>query len=284
MFLSNQRSPVHRGEDTRHYLTGNVKDYVPVFTMFKPQNGGYSVRSSMGNTQINDRLTNFNASDKPLYKYFSSNAATNNVNTFKKYEAYCDSFEESIDAYIEDLDIEYNVLIPGPNSAGIRSYIFLNDRVLYDNSWERVRLREREYLTNFWFIAGLGEDLALDPLVCLVTKRECIPYLRLCALLNEQPDPSVLELWVKDCVISDTKGYKNFRTNMNKNLVSLTEAEGIKTVKKESLYELFNVLKTPTFKKISERKEWIQEQTLEVIEHLKVAERMKRSFNIELVL
>lgn len=281
MILDAYTSEDYRCEWLRtHYLSGNVCDYVPVFTINNHIKTTYNHRCHL--TAVSDRFTNskFRISEL-LFRGISNNDTM--TLTYSKYLDYINKFEISTHNRINDSNLDYYINVAKYNNRSGANYNTLNNNITEVNLWKTSKLRSGNYLTNLWFAAKVENDNYINPLFCLMTKRECIPYLRLCGLFNEAPDPAVLELWVKsEMVDRNTIGFKNFRSNFKKNIESISKSYGIATVEKKSLYSMFNTSKVPKFDTLTNRRKWIAEQGVDAINHIRAVEAAK-VVNIELI-
>ena len=266
------------GELETHYLSGNVCDYVPVFTIINHLRMMYIHRCHL--SAASDRFKNreFRISEL-LFREITDN----NTMTYSEYLDCINKFEINTHNRINDSNLDYSIKVAKFRRRGFDNYNIINNNIIEVNHWISSNLRSGRYLTNLWFAAKVENDNYIDPLFCLMTKRECIPYLRLCGLFNEAPDPAVLELWVKsEMVDRKTIGFKNFRSNFKKNIESISKSYGIATVEKKSLYSMFNTSKVPKFDTLMGRRKWITEQGVDAINHIRAVEAAK-AVNIDLI-
>lgn len=278
MILDAYTTENYRYSDLRtHYLSGNVCDYVPVFTINNhfEMMPGYRCYLPAVSGRFKNR-------EFRIFELLFREICATETKTYSEYLNLINKFEISTHNRINDSNLDYYIRV-GRSSIRFDNYMTINNNITEVNHWKTSNLRSGRYLTNLWFAAKVENDDYIDPLFCLMTKRECIPYLRLCGLLNEAPDPSVLELWVKSEIVDrKTIGFKNFRSNFKKNIESISKSYGIATVEKKSLYGMFNTSKVPKFDTLTARRKWITEQGVDAINHIKAVNAAK-AVNIYLI-
>lgn len=95
-------------------------------------------------------------------------------------------------------------------------------------------------------------NVTIKPLFVLMTKPEFIPYLRMCWLLGETPEPSVFELWVDKGFYENTDEYKFLRSRFKNTYAKSLMDNQIPLRKIDNLEsELFIKLSKPKVKTIA---------------------------------
>lgn len=258
-------------------ITFKTDDFVPVFAINRPIINKPIIYK---NDILDDRFRAQLKDDKiPLYKYLLSCYRSTTVEHFKDYikviELYRSAVNDYINEEVKELKLPYCY-----SYARSRTYNNTSINTKTKNTWLSNSIKYRRFLSNLWFIGEADRNDITTPLMCLVVKRECLQYVRLCSLLGEEPvDYSIFELWVHDCLYSNPF-YKNLKAFINKEFIKQSKQLGIDVVIKRDLNDLLSIPSVPKFKTISDRKTWISDQEQELLEHLKVSNQLKLN-NIE---
>lgn len=160
---------------------------------------------------------------------------------------------------------------------------------LEKNRFTLCKTRSYDLLTNygscFHLIGDTNSYKSVIPLFILVVKPKYIPYLRNCWLMRVQPNHKIFKLWVNPEFSSGTS-YKYFVNRYKKFIVSWANTNNIEIIEKEDiLNELFNTIQVPKeITNLKSRKEWVNNVSSEVLEHLNVQNSIKSKFNIDITM
>ena len=260
------------------------KEYVPVFAVNQhfipeqlslPPKGNYNnhIFTSLGGATPSTTIVPYKRLAMKLA--FDQNRDSHDgagIMDLEELEAFCDVLPNAIAEYAtrkEDFTFATN-----PRGDSYDS-LFL---ALSENNWGEIRMKSSNYyLTNLGACFQIGKSItgkiiSIKPIFVLVTKPEFIKYLRLCWLTGKDPDPSIFEMWADPEFSSKGTNYKYMRVNFRTKVKPWLEENNIKIVPVSDIFErLFYSIKMPSdIKTIKERKGWIEENTREVLEHLKI--------------
>ena len=262
---------------------GKTSDYVPLFTIYRPFPANLRNVGRLGDSPVKERLNALlgNQNLVPLQKLLIDRASTALIDSKEYYKDFIKEFRESLQELITEEDLEFQV--KKVRSTG-NSYDDLFDGVIKNNFWNHYALRSGAYITNLGYTAfcnNTREDY--KTLFCFVAKREMIPYLRMCYLMGEEPHPDALELWtIEDLDV--VKSQYNIRSKYRKFIKVEAERSGIKIVTWPDLDKLlFHNADLPKFKKLSEKKEWVDRASNEFLDAYLVNRTLQAGYNIKLV-
>lgn len=265
-------------------LGNHKKEYIPIFAL--NQRAIPEITEQLrGN--YNTYIYNFlkrPGENKPfknlaLNKIFDLNIDSHDnrgVQSLEELKVLSEIFPPAIDDYVnrkEDFDI-------GTSQRG-DSYdsLFL---ALSENNWGEIKIKSSGYLTNLGACfqttkSNTGKIVTIKPIFVLVTKPEFVKYLRLCWLTGRNPDPSIFEMWMDPEFVSKGTNYKYLRINFRHKLKPWLETNKINIIPVPDMFDrLFYSIKMPNdIKTIKERKGWIEGNTKEVLEHLKIQKKLE---------
>lgn len=111
---------------------------------------------------------------------------------------------------------------------------------------------------------------ASTPLVCLVTNRKYIEYLKLSNLTDDLINSNIVELWVKDDFDITGSIHKGLRSRYRKYIKSYFDTQKVEIVEKKDLTELFLQFTMPKFSSISEYEGFLTEESTKILKQLKI--------------
>lgn len=134
------------------------------------------------------------------------------------------------------------------------------------------RTYERFYCGNMFIAKNIGTENypKIKPIFMMVVRRECIEYVKLCHILKKQPLASAFEFWIqkgfdtKETTETYVRTYI-YRKHIKKALIE----KGIPIIEKDNMLdELYKIRRQPKVKTLSERKEWLNNMSMEFTKYL----------------
>lgn len=265
---------------------GKTTDYVPLFTIYRPFPANLGNLHRLPDSPVKTRLTALREAGElaPLQKLMIAKASDAIVDGVEYYREFLHEYRESLNELINDQDLDFQIQV---SNSGGSSYVDLFNGVNKKNYWELHRLRSGNYISNLGYTAfspsSNRNNKKYTTLFCFVAKREMIPYLRMCYLMGEEPHPDALELWVRED-LDVVRSQYTVRSNYRKYVKKVAEDSGIQIVNWPDLDKLlFYNSEIPKFKKISEKKEWVQQASREFLEARQFEKRLLEDYSIKLV-
>ena len=281
-------------------IFGKTEDYVPLFTMYRPDleyNRGSYLNTIFQSPRITwmglkmNRMSKGNRLDRIISQKFAdafNNIINKNPNLqiraetefFAKYLKVVSTISDNIKDHI--YNNSWSFVVKKDRYVG-NSYYDVFDNLVNKNQWGYARLRIDSYITNSWYLAHFNSaekvrSKSVTTLCCMVVKHEMLPYIRLCSLLGESPHPDALELWVRKGFDVPKGDFKNIRTHYRKNVRKVAIDSGIKIVTVPCIDSLlFHTYKPKKVKSIADLNRQKREISREFVASKVVEITMKRN-------
>lgn len=193
-------------------------------------------------------------------------------------------YKSAVDFWIFDTNLDFSV----PNYYNRDTdywdritYCFRNGGYGYMRKYNFV---DTYFEANWGWIAELEGNIR-KPLICLMVKKENIPFVKANLLMDISIPDGVVEGWVLDELDTPTYPKQSLRKSFKERIFPEITAQGISIMKKTraELDEIYFHFKEPSFKTVVSRNNWLEEIgkkfiTAEKLKH-GIVEKPKFSFN-----
>ena len=258
---------------------GNDSEYVPLLTLYRP----FEVqvyKNDVTDEGIKERVDHLTREGHTKFEEILTSKICNaRINTFEYYKDLLSEVRESIVDWVKDENLDFQVRKTRCTNS---NYDGLIGSFLNEDYWIKHELRTKDYITNFWFLSELGPNDKVKPLFSMMVKKEHVPYVRMCYLLNQTPHPEALQLWIREDFDVPRSEYKGLRPKYRKFIKTLALEAGHEIVTKPTLNDMFASITIPKFKRLNERKDWMKGQSTEFLQHYIVSKDLE-SVGVELV-
>ncbi len=139
--------------------------------------------------------------------------------------------------------------------------------------------------STYGYIAEIVDKRIHSPLICLMVKKENIPFVRANWLMDIPIPDGVVEGWVLDEIDSPKYPKQSLRKNFKEKIFPEITNQGIPIIKKtrEEMDGIWFHYKEPVFKTVAARNKWLEELSKKFIasekQRLQIAEKPKFSFS-----
>ncbi len=139
--------------------------------------------------------------------------------------------------------------------------------------------------SSYGYIAEVVDKKIHSPLICLMVKKENIPFVRANWLMEIPIPEGVIEGWVLDEIDSPKYPKQSLRKNFKEKIFPEITNQGIPIIKKtrEEMNGIWFHYKEPVFKTLTARNKWLEELSKKFItsekQRLQIAEKPKFSFS-----
>ena len=175
-----------------------------------------------------------------------------------------------------------------------------NKDLLVDEAWEGSRNRGwggiwkwGDFIQNFWsgpgfvkkrgrgvtpsyiaapgYIAGFDPETGVtDPLVCLMVKKDYLPYYKGSLIVGDRVDSQYFKLYVKEGFDIKNTSDKNLRPKYRKYIKKVLNEAGVEIIEKKNLNDIFSIYTMPAMKSLAEYNTFLNNASIEVMDYCRV--------------
>lgn len=279
-------------------------EYVPLFTVLNNNNRSYNVLWSSDwkfnlRTYEDITLESSNVNYRKLSN-INNKFREQSINQFKSYIfRKINSIRTSPIPIIKKSLLDYKATVEKWIFSNQIDFSIPNYRTADSSYWENItecfkrggynyirkyRFVDTDFEGNYGWIAELEGNIR-KPLICLMVKKENIPFIRANLLMDISIPEGVVEGWVLDELDAPAYPKQSLRKSFKEKIFPEITAQGIPIIKKTraELDGIYFHFKEPSFKTVVSRNNWLEEIgkkfiTAEKLKH-GIVEKPKFSFN-----